>query len=288
MVCTGLDEGKEGPDTRRDGLRLSWAEGKMYLGELEKSMMSRLGGQAGHPWGPSLGRADQLNQAPWEKFGAGAREHPQHPARGGRWSSWERELWVLFAGQTWKVPTPCLTWNFSAWASGSGPYALATPRTLLIPTPSPHIDSLRAVLSSPLILPLLSLSHLLSFLTTRKMTLLYFLTSTNASLALCTMPAFCLLSRFSLYPLVFPFYDGPGSGFLRIYPCLACAEILEWSNVSFIEFGIYLLQVSNFLLHCSLFFGNSNQTYVRYFEVSDIWSSILFAFSFLFLRLNKL
>ena len=41
----------------------------MYLGELEKSMMSRLGGQAAlailgvHPWG----RADQLDQAPWEE-----------------------------------------------------------------------------------------------------------------------------------------------------------------------------------------------------------------------------
>jgi len=48
----------------------------MYRGELEKSVMSRLGGQAAlailgvHPWG----RADQLDQAPWEA-GPGAREH---------------------------------------------------------------------------------------------------------------------------------------------------------------------------------------------------------------------
>ena len=154
----------------------------MYLGGLEKSMMSRLGGQAAlailgvHPWG----RADQLDQAPWEE-GPGAREHPQHPARGGKWSSWERNSQVLFASQTWKVPTPCLTWDFSAWASGSDAPRLGHTPNPPHPHPSPRIDSLphRPQQSTP---PPPSFSHICRvFLTTRKMTLLYFLTSTNAS-----------------------------------------------------------------------------------------------------------
>lgn len=114
--------------------------------------------------------------------GSTGRAPPLHPARGGRWSSWERNSQVLFPGQAWKVPNPCLTWNFYAWPSGSdfprrdhhNPH---TPH----PHPSPHIDLSPAPSSAVQSSSPFFLSHLSGFLTTRKVTLLYFLTSTKAS-----------------------------------------------------------------------------------------------------------
>lgn len=230
----------------------------MYLGGVGEKYDEPTGwpGCTGHPWGPSLGAwVDQLNQAPWEA-GPGAREHPQHPARGGRWSSWERNSQVLFAGQTWKVPTPCLTGTSLPELPDLTPSPLATPPHPPHPHPSPHIDSLprRPQQSAPSSPFFLSLTFVELF-NHSKDDLALFSHFHQRIIALCTMPAFSVCFQdFPFILLVFPFYDGPGSGFLRIYPVWRVLRFLNEAMCRFIEFGIYLLQVSNSfsLLHCSL------------------------------------
>ena len=144
--------------------------------------------------------------------------------------------------------------RFSAWASGSdaprlGHHNPHPPH----PHPSPHIDSSPAPSSAVHSSSPFFLSHLSVFLTTRKMTLLYFLTSTNASSPCVQWLLFlCLLSRFSLYPLVFPFYDGPGSGFLHIYPVWHLLRFLNESMCLSLNLEYICSRLQIFLLHCSV------------------------------------